>query len=157
MVFPAMDKYDKNILEQLQQEGRLSNQDLAERIGLSPSPCLRRVRQLEEEGYIDQYVAILNPEKLGLKMTALIQISMDKHTPERFENFEQQVKSFPEVQSCYLITGQSADYILKVIVEDMEHFQAFLLGKLTRIEGVSGVHSSFVMRKVVDNTSVPLS
>ncbi len=152
-----MDKYDKNILEQLQQEGRLSNQDLAERIGLSPSPCLRRVRQLEEEGYIDQYVAILNPEKLGLKMTALIQISMDKHTPERFENFEQQVKSFPEVQSCYLITGQSADYILKVIVEDMEHFQAFLLGKLTRIEGVSGVHSSFVMRKVVDNTSVPLS
>ncbi len=152
-----MDRYDKQILRELQQEGRLSNQDLADRIGLSPSPCLRRVRQLEEDGVIDQYVALVNPDKLGLKMNALIHISMDKHTPERFENFEQQVKTFPEVQSCYLITGQSADYILKILVEDMDHFQAFLLGKLTRIEGVSGVHSSFIMRKVVDNTSVPIA
>lgn len=152
-----MDRYDKQILRELQQEGRLSNQDLADRIGLSPSPCLRRVRQLEEDGVIDQYVALVNHDKLGLKMNALIHISMDKHTPERFENFEQQVKTFPEVQSCYLITGQSADYILKILVEDMDHFQAFLLGKLTRIEGVSGVHSSFIMRKVVDNTSVPIA
>ena len=152
-----MDRYDKQILRESQQEGRLSNQDLADRIGLSPSPCLRRVRQLEEDGVIDQYVALVNHDKLGLKMNALIHISMDKHTPERFENFEQQVKTFPEVQSCYLITGQSADYILKILVEDMDHFQAFLLGKLTRIEGVSGVHSSFIMRKVVDNTSVPIA
>lgn len=151
-----MDRYDTQILEALQQEGRLSNQDLADRIGLSPSPCLRRVRQLEDEGIIDGYVALLNADKLGLKMTALIHISMDKHTPERFENFETQVQAFPEVQSCYLITGQSADYILKVVVQDMEHFQAFLLGKLTRIEGVSGVHSSFVMRKVVDKTALPV-
>ena len=106
-----MDRYDTQILEALQQEGRLSNQDLADRIGLSPSPCLRRVRQLEDEGIIDGYVALLNADKLGLKMTALIHISMDKHTPERFENFETQVQAFPEVQSCYLITGQSADYI----------------------------------------------
>ena len=151
-----MDKYDQRILEEIQADGRISNQDLAERIGLSPSPCLRRVRQLEEDGIIDRYVALLNPDKLGLKMTALIQISMDKHTPERFARFEQEVSSFPEVQSCYLITGQSADYILKVVVRDMDHFQAFLLGKLTRIEGVSGVHSSFVMRKVVDKTSIPI-
>lgn len=152
-----MDRYDQRILEELQQDGRVSNQDLADRIGLSPSPCLRRVRQLEEDGIIDRYVALLRPEKLGLKLTALIQISMDKHTPERFENFELQVKSFPEVQSCYLITGQSADYILRVVVPDMERYQEFLLGKLTRIEGVSGVHSSFVMRKVVDSTAVPLN
>ena len=151
-----MDRYDTQILEALQQEGRLSNQDLADRIGLSPSPCLRRVRQLEDEGIIDGYVALLDADKLGLKMTALIHISMDKHTPERFENFETQVQAFAEVQSCYLITGQSADYILKVVVQDMEHFQAFLLGKLTRIEGVSGVHSSFVMRKVVDKTALPV-
>lgn len=151
-----MDKYDQRILEELQADGRISNQELAERIGLSPSPCLRRVRQLEEDGVIDRYVALLNGDQLGLKMTALIQISMDKHTPERFQRFEEQVASFPEVQSCYLITGQSADYILKVVVRDMDHFQAFLLGKLTRIEGVSGVHSSFVMRKVVDKTSLPI-
>ena len=152
-----VDSYDQRILEEIQADGRISNQDLAERIGLSPSPCLRRVRQLEEDGVIDRYVALLNPDKMGLKMTALIHISMDKHTPERFERFEQQVSGFPEVQSCYLITGQSADYILKVVVRDMDHFQAFLLGKLTRIEGVSGVHSSFVMRKVVDKTSIPMS
>lgn len=151
-----MDKYDQRILEELQANGRISNQDLADRIGLSPSPCLRRVRQLEEEGVIDRYVAILDADQLGLKMTALIHISMDKHTPERFENFEQKVSGFSEVQSCYLITGQSADYILKVVVRDMDHFQSFLLGKLTRIEGVSGVHSSFVMRKVLDKTSVPI-
>src|SRR5690606_6181904 len=111
----CVDRYDLRILEQLQQDGRISNQDLADRIGLSPSPCLRRVRQLEEDGIIDRYVALLKPEKLGLKLTALIQISMDKHTPERFENFERLVKSFPEVQSCYLITGPSSDYILKVV------------------------------------------
>jgi len=151
-----MDRYDQRILEELQQDGRVSNQDLADRIGLSPSPCLRRVRQLEEDGIIDRYVALLKPEKLGLKLTALIQIAMDKHTPERFGNFERQVKAFPEVQSCYLITGQSSDYILKVVVPDMERYQEFLLGKLTRIEGVSGVHSSFIMRKVVDSTALPL-
>lgn len=151
-----MDRYDQRILDTLQQDGRISNQDLADRIGLSPSPCLRRVRQLEEDGVIDRYVALLKPDKLGLKLTALIQISMDKHTPERFENFERQIKRFPEIQSCYLITGQSADYILQVVVPDMEAYQEFLLGKLTRIEGVSGVHSSFVMRKVVDSTALPL-
>ncbi len=151
-----MDKYDTHILEILQREGKISNQELAEQIGLSPSPCLRRVRQLEDDGIIDRYVALLNPDALGLKMTALIQISMDRHTPERFAHFEGKVAEFPEVQSCYLVTGQTADYVLKVLVKDMDHFQAFLLGKLTRIDGVSGVHSSFVMRKVLDKTAVAL-
>lgn len=151
-----MDRYDRQILQELQRDGRISNQELADRIGLSPSPCLRRVRQLEEEGYIRDYVALLDEVKLGLKMTALIHISMDKHTPERFANFEAAVQALPEVQACYLITGQSADYIVKVVVADMDQFQSVLLGKLTRIEGVSGVHSSFVMRKVVDNTALPV-
>ncbi len=149
-------KMDIRILDELQNNGRISNLELADKIGLSPSPCLRRVRQLEEAGYIDQYVARLNEKKLDLKLVALIQISMDRHTPERFENFESIVQDFDEVQECYLITGQSADYLLKVIVPDMEHYQDFLLQRLTRIEGVTGVQSSFIMRKVLDRTAVPL-
>jgi Lrp/AsnC family leucine-responsive transcriptional regulator len=81
---------------------------------------------------------------------------MDRHTPERFEAFESKLRDYPEVQECYLITGQDADYLLKVVVPDMDHYQAFLLDKITRIEGVSGVHSSFVMRRVVDTTELPL-
>ncbi len=149
-------KMDIRILDEIQNNVRISNPELADKIGLSPSPCLRRVRQLEEAGYIDQYVARLNEKKLDLKLIALIQISMDRHTPERFENFESIVQDFDEVQECYLITGQSADYLLKVIVPDMEHYQAFLLQKLTRIEGVTGVQYSFIMRKVLDRTVVPL-
>ncbi len=149
-------KMDIRILDEIQNNGRISNLELADKIGLSPSPCLRRVRQLEEAGYIDQYVARLNEKKLDLKLVALIQISMDRHTPERFENFENIVKDFDEVQECYLITGQSADYLLKVIVPDMEHYQDFLLQRLTRIEGVTGVQSSFIMRKVLDRTALPL-
>ncbi len=122
-------KMDIRILDEIQNNGRISNLELADKLGLSPSPCLRRVRQLEEAGYIDQYVARLNEKKLDLKLIALIQISMDRHTPERFENFESIVQDFDEVQECYLITGQSADYLLKVIVPDMEHYQAFLLQK----------------------------
>jgi len=151
-----LDKLDRRILEEMQRSGRISNLELAEKIGLSPSPCSRRVRQLEERGVIDRHVTLLNQPVLGLKMTALILISMDRHTPERFENFESVVKTYPEVTECSLITGQDADYILKVILPDMEYFQKFLLDKLTRIEGVTGVHSSFVMRKVVDKTEVSL-
>ena len=151
-----LDKMDRHILEEMQSNGRISNLELAEKIGLSPSPCSRRVRQLEEEGVIDRHVTLLNQSVLGLKMTVLVLISMDRHTPERFENFEAVVKTYPQVVECSLITGQDADYILKVVLPDMEYYQEFLLGKLTRIEGVTGVHSSFVMRKVVDKTEVSL-
>ena len=150
------DRIDRRILTELQQDGGLTNQALAERVGLSPSPCLRRVKALEEAGVIGKRVTLLDRKKLGLSLTALIQISMDRHTPERFENFESTVKRFPEVQSCFLITGQDADYLLMVVVPDMEMYQEFLLNKITRIEGVSGVHSSFVMRWVVDTTALPL-
>ncbi len=150
------DRLDRRILTELQQDGGLTNQALAERVGLSPSPCLRRVKALEDAGIINRRVTLLDRKKLGLSLTALIQISMDRHTPERFANFESTVKRFPEVQSCLLITGQDADYLLIVVVPDMEMYQEFLLNKITRIEGVSGVHSSFVMRWVVDTTALPL-
>src|ERR1035437_9341238 len=149
-----LDKFDQHILEVLQQDGRINNQDLAERIGLSPSPCLRRVRALEESGLIQGYRALLDAKKLGLTLMALIHISMDVHTPERFANFENAVTALPEVLECLLITGQDADYQLKVAVRDMDHYQSLLLNQLTRIEGVTGVHSSFVLRRVVDRTAL---
>ena len=151
-----LDRYDRRILDVLQKEGRLSNQDLAERIGLSPSPCLRRVRALEETGIIAGYRALLDAQQLGLTLMALIHISMDRHTPERFSNFEAAVSILPEVLECLLITGQEADYQLKVIVRDMEAYQRLLLDKITRIDGVTGVHSSFVLRRVVDKTALPI-
>ena len=152
-----LDRYDRRILELLQEDGRLSNQELADRIGLSPSPCLRRLRTLEEAGIIAGYRALLDARQLGLTLMALIHISMDRHTPERFANFETSVAALPEVLECLLITGQDADYQLKVIVRDMEAYQELLLDKITRIEGVSGVHSSFVLRRVVDKTALPVS
>jgi Lrp/AsnC family leucine-responsive transcriptional regulator len=138
----TLDKIDLKILRELQRDGTVTNLELADKIGLSPSPCARRVKQLEEAGIINRRVTLLNPSKLDLKLTALIQIAMDRHTPDRFEAFERQVSSYPEVVECALITGQSADYLLKVIVPDMEYYQEFLLNKITRIQGVSDVHSS---------------
>jgi len=150
------DRIDQQILEILQIDGRIANQDLADRIGLSPSPCLRRVRALEESGLITGYRAMLDAKKLGLSLIALVHISMDRHTPERFANFEASVSVLPEVLECLLITGQDADYQIKVAVKDMDHYQTLLLNKLTRIEGVTGVHSSFVLRRVIDRTALPL-
>ena len=153
----SIDRYDRQILELLQNDGRINNQDLADRIGLSPSPCLRRVRALEESGLIVGYRALLDAKKLGLNLMALVFISMDLHTPERFQNFEANISLLPEVLECLLITGQDADYQLKVVVRDMDHYQELLLNKLTRIEGVTGVHSSFVLRKVLNSTALPVS
>lgn len=151
-----LDRYDRQLLDVLQQDGRISNQDLAEKIGLAPSSCLRRLRTLEEAGLIIGYRALLDAKALGLTLMALIHISMDRHTPERFANFEQTVTDLPEVLECLLITGQDADYQLKVIVRDMDAYQDLLLNKITRIEGVTGVHSSFVLRRVVSKTSLPV-
>ena len=152
-----LDRYDRQILEILQANGRIPNQDLADRIGLSPSPCLRRVRALEDAGLITGYYAQLDARKLGLTLMALVHISMDVHTPERFANFESSIAVLPEVLECLLITGQDADYQLKVAVRDMDHYQTLLLDKITRIAGVTGVHSSFVLRRVVDKTALSVA
>lgn len=152
-----LDRTDLRILQALQGNGGLSNQQLAEAVGLSPSPCSRRVQKLEAAGIIIKRETVLDARKLGLDLTVMIQISMDRHTPERFANFEEKVASFPEVQQCYLVTGQDADYLLKVVVPDIDAYQHFLLNQITRIDGVSGVHSSFVMRRVVDTAALPLN
>ena len=152
-----IDSYDIRILAELQEDGGLSNQEIADRVGLSASPCSRRIRLLEEAGIIASTVVRLAPAKLGLDLTVLIHIRMDRHTPERFDRFESIVRGYPEVLECYLITGQEADYQLKIIVPNMEEYQRFLLDKITRIEGVIGVHSSFVLRKAIDSTALPLN
>jgi Lrp/AsnC family leucine-responsive transcriptional regulator len=152
-----LDRIDRRILSEMQANARISNLDLADKVGLSPTPCARRVKQLEEAGIIDRHVTLLRQDKLGLNLTALISISMDRHTPDRFDNFELRIRDFPEIIECSIVTGQSADYILKAVLPDMAHYEEFLLGRLTRIEGVTGVQSSFILRKVVDKTELPLT
>ena len=151
-----LDNYDKAILNALQENGRLANQEIADQIGLSPSACLRRFKALEESGVITGYRTLLDSKKLGLDLMALIHISMDKHTKERFSQFEKSVQSMPNVLECLLLTGQSADYQLKVLVKDLEAYQDLLLNHITQITGVSGVHTSFVLRKVIDKTGIPI-
>ena len=149
-----LDRTDRRILEELQNNGAISNLDLADKVGLSASPCSRRVKALEESGLILKTVTLLDAKKLGLDLMAMISVSMDRHTPDRFEAFESAVIGCSEVLECFLITGQSADYVMKVMVRDMTAYQEFLLGKLTRIPGVTGVHSSFVMRKILERTTL---
>lgn len=151
-----LDRIDKKILQLMQGNARITNLELADKVGLSPTPCLRRVKRLEESGVIDGHVTLLNPEKLGLKLTAFIGISMDRHTPDRFESFERAISQMPEVLECSIVTGQDADFLLKVIVRDMQHYEEFLLGYLTKLEGVTGVHTSFVLRKLVNKTAMPV-
>ena len=151
-----LDRTDRRILQLMQDNGRISNIELADAVGLSPTPCSRRVKRLEDSGAIRRHVTLLDPAWLGLKLKAIIGITMDRHTPERFANFEQCVRQMPEVMECSIVTGQTADYLLRVVVPDMEAYEAFLLGQLTRIEGVSRVHTSFVLRRVVDKTALPL-
>ena len=151
-----LDRFDKLILDILQTDGHISNQELAERIGLSPAPCLRRVKALEQTGLITGYQALVDAKKLGLSLMALIGISMDQHTPERFANFEASIVNVPEVLECLLITGQQSDYLLKVVVKDMDDYQHLLLHKITKIAGVTGVHTSFVLRNVIARGRLPI-
>lgn len=145
-----LDRYDRHILELLQREGRISNQELADRIGLSPSPCLRRVRALEESELITGYRALLDAKRLGLNLMALLLISMDQHNSERFSTFEQAIRDIPNIIECLLITGQEADYQLRVIVHDMDEYQDLLLNRINTISGVISAHSSFVLRRVME-------
>ncbi|KAA1190599.1 Lrp/AsnC family transcriptional regulator [Pseudohalioglobus sediminis] len=151
-----LDRTDRKILKAMQRNARISNLELAELVGLSPTPCSRRVKRLEESGLIKGHVTLLDQSMLGLKLTAYIGIAMDRHTPDRFEAFEQEVATYPEVMECSVVTGQSADYLLKAVVADMEYYERFLLGRLTRIPGVTGVQSSFELRRVVLRTELPL-
>lgn len=151
-----LDRFDRQILALLQSNASLSNQEIAEKIGLSASPCSRRIKHLQESGIITETVTRLNRKALNLDLMAILLIRMDKHTPDRFENFEKNIKKLPEVIECFLITGQDADYQLKVVVPDMEHYQQVLLKGITTIEGVTGVRSSFVLQSIIDTSTLPL-
>ncbi|QMT60882.1 MULTISPECIES: Lrp/AsnC family transcriptional regulator [unclassified Legionella] len=151
-----MDRTDKKILDILQSNCQINNQELADMVALSPSPCLRRVKLLEDNGYIKKKVALLEPEKLGLKLSVIVLVGLNSHQPAVMSQFEEAVRFLPEVVQCYLITGQSADYVLKVIVPDLNAYQSFLLDKLTRINGVTSVQSSFILRTICETTTLPL-
>ena len=151
-----LDRTDKKILKLMQANARITNLELAERVGLSPTPCLRRVKRLEDSGVIESHVTLLNAEALGLNLAAYISISMDRHTPDRFDSFQEAISQMPEVLECAIVTGQDADFLLKIIVRDMRHYEELLLGQLTRLDGVTGVHTSFVLRKLIDKTEFPV-
>jgi Lrp/AsnC family transcriptional regulator, leucine-responsive regulatory protein len=129
---------------------------LADKVALSPSPCLRRVKLLEEEGYITKQVVLLNAQKIGLNLTVMILVGLNTHQADVMKSFEETIKLMPEVVQCLLITGHSADHLLKAITPNLEAYQYFLLNKLTVIPGVNAVHSSFVLRTICDTTELPL-
>lgn len=150
-----MDAKDRKILDALQKNARISNVELARIAGLSPSPCLARVRALEESGVIDRYVALLDPKKLGLTVSVLVQVTLEKQVEAALERFEEAVRARPEVMECYLMTGD-ADYLLRVVVADVPAFERFILDFLSRVPGVGNIKSSFALKQVKDQTALPL-
>ncbi|WP_353148626.1 Lrp/AsnC family transcriptional regulator [Pollutimonas bauzanensis] len=158
MVSNDLDRIDKQILMALQRNGRLSNQDLADKVALSPSPCLRRVRRLEEEGYIQNYVALVNPEKVGLKLLAYVTIRLNKmhrssHAP--ISDFALDVQAWPEVVECYAMSGDM-DYLLRVQVEDLTKFSQFAMDKLMQHPAVVDMRSSFTLQRIKETTELPV-
>ena len=156
MPTPNLDRTDRKIIAELQRDGSLSNLDLSERIGLSPSPCLRRVKQLEDAGVITCRVALMDQELLGLSLTVYIQVSLGNQVPGMLEHFEEVVVGYPEVLECSLVTGSDADYLIKAVIPDMSHYEKFLLRELNQIDGVSHIRTSFALRRVVSRTELPL-
>lgn len=156
MPISTLDALDRKILDEVQSNGRVTNQDLSERVGLSPSPCLRRLKQLEAEGVITRYVALVDPESVGLSVTAFVRVRLDQQDDRHLAAFEHAVTGFPEVMECYLMTGE-ADYQLRVLVPSLGAFEDFLRSKLTRISGVAQVTTSFALRPVVYRTALPMA
>ncbi len=150
-----MDDMDKRILIELQQNARLTNVNLAEMVGLSPSPCLARVRALEQAGVIARYVALLDPQRLGLNVSVFIQVSLDKQVGTALDRFESAIRAMPEVMECYLMTGE-CDYMLRVVVDDVQALQQFIVERLSKVAGVSKIRSSFTLKQVKFNTALPL-
>ena len=164
-----LDKTDLRILAILQEDGRLSNQEVAERVNLSPSPCLRRIRRLEEDGVIRQYVALIDAAKVGLGLLAYVNVRLEKHRepglptaahrrhPPRspYDDFADSVAEWPEVVACYAMTGEM-DYLMRVHVEDMDHFSRFMMQTLLAHPAVADVKSSFALHKIKDTTALPL-
>ncbi len=152
----GLDEIDKRILRELQANARISNVELAARVGLSPSPCLRRVRELERRGVIRRYATLLDPNAVGLGVSVFVQVSLEQQVEKRLEEFERAIRARPEVMECYLMTGD-ADYLLRVVVPDLPAFERFLLEALTRIPGVASIKSSFALKQVKYDTALPIT
>ena len=151
----VLDSIDRHILRVLQEEGRLSNVDLAERVGLTPAPCLRRVRALEEARVIQKYAALVDSSALNLGVTVFAQVTLDKQVKDQLEVFERSVREWPQVMDCYLMTGDS-DYLLRIVLPDVEAYERFLNEALTQVPGVASIRSSFALRQVKYSTALPL-
>jgi Lrp/AsnC family leucine-responsive transcriptional regulator len=156
MPIPKLDRIDRRILEEIQVDGSISNLELSERVGLSPSPCARRIKILQETGIINRQITLLDQDKLGLPISIYVMVCLENQESARLENFDRSVSAWPEVLECSLITGSDADYLLKVVMPDMDYYQRFLLKKLNRIDGIRSIKTSFVLRKVVQRTELPL-
>jgi Lrp/AsnC family leucine-responsive transcriptional regulator len=150
-----LDSTDRKILAELQADGRLSNQELAERVALSPSPCLRRVRALERAGVIRRYAAVLDPSQIGLGLLAYVTVKLEKRGKMPVDQFTRAVESWPEVIACYSMTGDM-DYLMRVQVEDLEHYSRFVMDKLLKQPGVIDIRTNFVLERVKETTAMPL-
>lgn len=156
MARPALSRVDRRMLEILQADGRLTNLELAGRVNLSPSACLRRVRALEEAGVIRSYAALLDPAKVGLGLVAFVNVKLEKRGRMPTDTFAKAVRDWPEVAGCHALTGDM-DYLLRVHVEDLEHFSRFVMDSLLKHPGVLDVKSSFVLKAVKETTALPLT
>ncbi|RZT42124.1 Lrp/AsnC family transcriptional regulator [Cupriavidus agavae] len=150
-----LDQIDLKILGELQRDASLTNVELAARVNLSPSPCLTRVRVLEHAGLITKRVTLLDPRRLGLDVNVFIQISLEKQTRAALESFERAVLALPQVMECYLMSGDS-DYLIRVVVTEVQALEHFIIDKLTRLEGVTSIRSSFALKQVKYQTALPL-
>lgn len=150
------DKTDRKILDALQDNARITNIELAQMVGLSPSPCLQRVRRLQESGLISRYVTLLNPLALGLTVSVFIQVSLERQVERALESFEKAIQSRPEVMECYLMTGD-ADYLLRVVVPDVPSLERFIVNYLSKISGIASIKSSFALKQVKYKTALPLA
>jgi len=151
-----LDTIDRAILNALQNQGRISNAELAELVNLSPSACHRRVQRLEKDGFIKQYVALLNARKIGLPTTVFVEIRLSAQADEVLDSFEKAVARIPDVLECHLMAG-TADYILKVVAENTEDFARIHRQHLTRLPGVAQMQSSFALRTVFKTTALPVT
>lgn len=151
-----LDRIDVRILDALQQNGRLSNQELAERVGLSASPCLRRVKRLEREGVIQRYTAVVDQSKVGIPVSVFVSVKLERQREDDMERFEQAIANYREVVECYLMTG-SRDYLLRVVTGDLTAYERFLKDTITRIEGVASIESSFALNQVKFANALPIS
>jgi len=150
-----MDKYDIKILQAIQNNGRISNKELAEEVNLSPAPCWRRMKQLEQDGCIKRYTALLNHEKLGLAITAFAHVSLDNHHTNTVKSFDKAIMQWPEVQECHATSG-GYDYLLKITTVDMNAYNYFLYDKLLKLKAIRSVNTSFSMVQKKVSTELSL-